>query len=747
MLEKKIKWCTRLIILGAAGQGLLSLAAAVFFWASRQVESARGSLTEGSFYAAISGRQLILLFIASMAYTMAMGSFYAKLEGWESDDGIYWCISTLATIGFGDIVPKTLAGKLLLPPAASLGIAILAANIYSLRQVALELLTHRLADEYSKAFGIAKQFVGREIRHLGHAIERGVEDAERGLEHVHDAVSTHRMTHSGDESHHGRANSDYGDHHASPQNIPSARGELDERLAFSAPDSHFPHRPASVERTSTNTDVHGNTDITSNARHSAPTLDSEGVPFSRAYTTSAVEPSRTMIISRGHNLPQVRIQTGHHVRRRQVVEATRRAFRQQITMASFAVTANMCAFGAFFAHFEGWSFWEGMYFAFCSLTAIGYGDYVLRTIQSRSVFFWFLYIGIGSFTYLFSLIAERALDQWTIEVSKIANRVDRYERKAKLKKMYRKGDIWREGKRRRSTTQPGDVAAPASCEHDMPGPSEPSECYDTSDPALSDDDDLRLRARRLYGAEDAEGLAVPPMWRNSPDQSPDLLHIEEYTAPSQTEVPIFLTDDEMEASETTSLVGPSSEGRGMGISWAPTFVSSANSSPPPPQQQQASVRFRSPTPVRPRARSMNISLDAQPGPSSSSPKRSVLSSLLSKSVSPNDGRGSTNASPSIGALSSSISPRSSRSRLVGLPISRHMSLEVNPERMPIGSVIVEPPAGAFGHRRGASVTVSGQGSRRPARRRREGNVSDEEAGEGYSSGGSSEDEDVRSALR
>ncbi|KAJ3160932.1 Potassium channel [Geranomyces michiganensis] len=391
----------------------------------------------------LAQRQLILLFIASMAYTMAMGQFYAKLEGWESDDGIYWCISTLATIGFGDIVPKTLTGKLLLPPAASFGIAILAANIYSLRQVALELLTHRLASEYSKAFGIAKQFIGREIGHLEHALERGLEDVEHGLEHVHEAVSSHAANHQQQ----GTAT------RALPQNIPPMRGEPEERLAFSAPDSRHPQRPASLARTHTASDVQGTFEPTDNInRHSAPALNSEGVPFSRAYTTSAMEPSRTMIISRGPTLPQLRIQTGHHVRRRQVVEATRRAFRQQIVLAAFAVTTNMCTFGAFFAYFEGWSFWEGMYFAFCSLTAIGYGDYVLRTVQSRSIFFWFLYIGIGSFTYLFSLVAERALDQWTIEVSKIENRVDRYERKAKLKKMYRKGNIWPLIQRCRITT-------------------------------------------------------------------------------------------------------------------------------------------------------------------------------------------------------------------------------------------------------------------------------------------------------
>lgn len=129
MLEKKIKWCTRLIILGAAGQGLFSLASVIAFiiWKSKTVTE--GTYTDAGFYSAICAvlstvvavmsayhhhmnrsqiyayclyelspaqRQLILLTITSIAYTFAMGTSYAALEGWEYEDGVYckyqsWC--------------------------------------------------------------------------------------------------------------------------------------------------------------------------------------------------------------------------------------------------------------------------------------------------------------------------------------------------------------------------------------------------------------------------------------------------------------------------------------------------------------------------------------------------------------------------------------------------------------------------------------------------------------------------------
>lgn len=38
--------------------------------------------------------------------------FYAKVEGWRALDALYFTITTLTTVGYGDFYPKTDAGKI-----------------------------------------------------------------------------------------------------------------------------------------------------------------------------------------------------------------------------------------------------------------------------------------------------------------------------------------------------------------------------------------------------------------------------------------------------------------------------------------------------------------------------------------------------------------------------------------------------------------------------------------------------------
>ena len=58
------------------------------------------------------------------------------------------------------------------------------------------------------------------------------------------------------------------------------------------------------------------------------------------------------------------------------------------------------------------------------------------TSEAKSLFIWQVFFGIASITYLTSMIAERAVNQWVVQMEIIENRVDRYEKKAQLKKLY-----------------------------------------------------------------------------------------------------------------------------------------------------------------------------------------------------------------------------------------------------------------------------------------------------------------------
>ena len=46
------------------------------------------------------------------AVLLAVGTlFYSLAEGWGPLDALYFCVITLATVGYGDLTPKTAVGK------------------------------------------------------------------------------------------------------------------------------------------------------------------------------------------------------------------------------------------------------------------------------------------------------------------------------------------------------------------------------------------------------------------------------------------------------------------------------------------------------------------------------------------------------------------------------------------------------------------------------------------------------------
>ncbi len=64
------------------------------------------------------------------ALLVASGTiFYHIIEKWSFVDAFYFCIVTLATVGYGDLVPKTDFGKLFTTAYIIVGIAILGAFI------------------------------------------------------------------------------------------------------------------------------------------------------------------------------------------------------------------------------------------------------------------------------------------------------------------------------------------------------------------------------------------------------------------------------------------------------------------------------------------------------------------------------------------------------------------------------------------------------------------------------------------
>lgn len=53
-------------------------------------------------------RALLLLYGALLLVGTA---FYVRAEGWSVLDALYFCVVTLATVGYGDLAPRTALGK------------------------------------------------------------------------------------------------------------------------------------------------------------------------------------------------------------------------------------------------------------------------------------------------------------------------------------------------------------------------------------------------------------------------------------------------------------------------------------------------------------------------------------------------------------------------------------------------------------------------------------------------------------
>lgn len=65
-----------------------------------------------------------LIMLEAMLFGGGM-TFYHFIEGWDWLDSAYFCVVTLATVGFGDISPQTHVGRLFTIFYIVLGVALL----------------------------------------------------------------------------------------------------------------------------------------------------------------------------------------------------------------------------------------------------------------------------------------------------------------------------------------------------------------------------------------------------------------------------------------------------------------------------------------------------------------------------------------------------------------------------------------------------------------------------------------------
>jgi voltage-gated potassium channel len=82
-------------------------------------------------------------YLVAAANLLAVGTiFYSLIEGWTPFDAAYFCVITLATIGYGDLVPVTQWGKLFTMLYIIAGLGVISAFIGAITRVSVERAQH-----------------------------------------------------------------------------------------------------------------------------------------------------------------------------------------------------------------------------------------------------------------------------------------------------------------------------------------------------------------------------------------------------------------------------------------------------------------------------------------------------------------------------------------------------------------------------------------------------------------------------
>jgi voltage-gated potassium channel len=115
------------------------------------------------------GDQKVRPYLVAAANLIVIGTiFYILVEGWEPLDAAYFCVITLATVGFGDITPVTPWGKAFTMLYIIAGLGVLSAFIGTLTRVSVE---RAQTNPRKRVFAHRKHRNESESHHTGPPVE------------------------------------------------------------------------------------------------------------------------------------------------------------------------------------------------------------------------------------------------------------------------------------------------------------------------------------------------------------------------------------------------------------------------------------------------------------------------------------------------------------------------------------------------------------------------------------------------
>ena len=118
-------------------------------------------------------------YLVAAANLLAVGTiFYSLVEGWTPLDAAYFCVITLATIGYGDLAPVTQWGKLFTMFYVVAGLGVISTFIGAIARVSVERAQHRQRKHIFPRRGGHDASHSPESGHVSHAHPGGSSQKE-----------------------------------------------------------------------------------------------------------------------------------------------------------------------------------------------------------------------------------------------------------------------------------------------------------------------------------------------------------------------------------------------------------------------------------------------------------------------------------------------------------------------------------------------------------------------------------------
>jgi len=400
-----------------------------------------------------SQRQLVLLVIVDVTYTVFGGFLFRFLENWEFDAAIYYVVVTVTTIGFGDYSPKTEFGRWILIPFSSIGILFTAFTIVSIRGVVLELASYALANAFQRRFGITPIPLNANSNTRGDRSNQplpspifssiGGSGSAAPLSVRSRYGPSNRYIHfskSVDDTRNWRFLKPFDEEELEfgsgdeEENMHSSRHHQNQQqpIQQQIQPQPQPHVQFQNQQQQQQQELQRQSSSSlSSSSQSRPSSTSESLlnTTQQRYPSSSLPSRRIQIRTFSHpSFPPLTVPASNHVRRKHLEASTKSVFYRHIFIALCVSLSNWILFGWIFGALEGWGWSSGIYFCFVSITTIGYGDFTPSTRAGRALFLGYTFLGIGALTWLGSLLAEQMMAGWGVEITRIERRVQRHER-------------------------------------------------------------------------------------------------------------------------------------------------------------------------------------------------------------------------------------------------------------------------------------------------------------------------------